>query len=277
MGSVVGGFVLPHNPLIFANPKGAKPDQHDRVMAAYAAIGQRIGELDASTVIAIGTDHYVMFGPTCLPSILIATGDLEGPLERLKGLDRMPIPNNTPLAEHLMQAGFDQGFDWAVAKTMTIDHSTAIPYHLCVKQNEGVPLIPIYLSCGVNPILNIHRARALGQMLRDAVEGWPEDERVVVIGSGGISHWVGEADMGRVNEDFDREILRSLEQGDIDALCALPDDYIIENGGNGAMEIRNFVCAMAAVDARRGEVIAYEPVPGWITGLGFAELYGPSA
>jgi protocatechuate 4,5-dioxygenase, beta chain len=30
---------------------------------------------------------------------------------------------------------------------------------------------------------------------------------------------------------------------------------------------------MAAVAPSRGETLAYEPVPAWITGLGFVELF----
>lgn len=273
MGKIVGGFVLPHDPLIFQNPKGAKPDQHERVMNAYAEIGRRIGALEATTAIVLGTDHYVMFGPGCLPALLIATGDLDGPLERLHGLDRMPIAENAALAGHIMNAGFEAGFDWAVAKTMTVDHSVAIPYFLSVKPAGDIPLIPIYLACGVAPLVRLARARALGRMLRDAVESFPADERVVILGSGGISHWVGEAEMGQVNEEFDREILALVEAADTDALVAYEDEDVMARGGNGALEIRNFVCAMEAVGANRGEVIAYEPVRGWITGLGFAQLH----
>ncbi len=273
MGDIVGGFVLPHNPLIFQNPKGAKPEQQAQVMEAYAEVGRRIEALGATSAIILGTDHYVMFGPGCLPSLLIATGDLDGPLERLQGMERKPIPNNPRLAEHIMESGFDAGIDWAVAKAMTVDHSIAIPYFMSVLPAGDIPIIPIYLACGVTPFVRMERARALGRVLKQAVASGPAEERVVVIGSGGISHWVGEAEMGKVNEAFDREILALIETADADALAAYSDEDVLARGGNGALEIRNFLCALEAVGARRGEVIAYAPVPGWITGLGFAQLH----
>ena len=53
----------------------------------------------------------------------------------------------------------------------------------------------------------------------------------------------------------------------------MPDAEILKQGGNGALEVRNFLCAMGALGPGvTGEVIAYEAVPAWITGLGFAEL-----
>ena len=95
---------------------------------------------------------------------------------------------------------------------------------------------------------------------------------MVSIGSGGISHWVGTAEMGKVAEDFDREILELGVKGDLAGLCAYSDEDILRRAGNGAMEIRNFACAMAALEQPVGEVIAYEAVPAWVTGLGFVQL-----
>lgn len=273
MSEIVGGFLMPHNPLMFGNPKGAKPEQRDAVMGAFAEIGRRISDLQATSAIIVGTDHYVLFGPKCLPLLLVAVGDLEGPLERIEGMDRSPIPSNQPLAAHIADFGRNAGFDWAIAKSMILDHSTAIPYHMSLRDFGNIPVIPIYQSCGVEPIVSLRRSRQLGEMLANAVSDWGDGERIVVIGSGGISHWVGESEMGRVNEDFDREVLGLVEDGDIEGLCGMSDEYIQENGGNGAMEIRNFVCAMAAVGCERGETIEYQPVRGWITGMGFAQLY----
>jgi len=273
VGEIVGGFLVPHDPLIFAAPDAAPAGQKKTVLGAYDQVAARIGELRTTTCLIIGSDHYILFGPNCLPSMLIAIGDVDGPVERLPGLERGPIENNEPLARHLFDSGRQAGFDWAVAKALTVDHAIAIPHQLCVKANPGVKTIPIYLNSGVEPAISLTRARELGTFMRQAIHAWRRDERVAVIGSGGISHWVGSAEMGRVNPDFDRSILNYVEACDIEALTRLDDDYVLENGGNGAREIRNFVCAMATVDPIRARTIAYEAVPQWITGLGFAELF----
>jgi protocatechuate 4,5-dioxygenase beta chain len=67
-------------------------------------------------------------------------------------------------------------------------------------------------------------------------------------------------------------VLDAVTRGDLEALVALTDEEILERGGNGAMEIRTYVCAMAATRAAGGHVIAYEPIPEWVTGMGLAEL-----
>ena len=63
-----------------------------------------------------------------------------------------------------------------------------------------------------------------------------------------------------------------IEAGDVEALIALSDAEVEEKAGNGALEIKNFICAMAMTPKARGRTIGYEPMPELITGLGFAEL-----
>jgi protocatechuate 4,5-dioxygenase beta chain len=270
MAKIVGGFCLPHDPLITGQAEAAPPEQAARVMAAFEAVRQGVERLRADTVIVIGDDHYAMFGPGCQPSILIGIGDLEGPIEPWLRIDRRHVANHPALAEHIMSFGFENGFDWAVAKTLSLDHSTMVPIHLSVPAEARV--IPVYIACGMTPLIRGKRCRELGRMIGDAVAAWPGDERVVILGTGGISHWVGMADMGKVNVEFDRKILDMVERGDVDGLVALSDQEIIDQAGNGALEVRNWIVAMAALPSCRASVIAYEPVVPWVTGLGFAEL-----
>lgn len=278
MASIVGGFVMPHEPGVFYMPREKWNDAQQRVRAAYAHIGERIGELGATTVIVVGADHYVLFGPGCLPSYLIGVGDVSGPYERFPEMAQGDIPNNTALAEHIARHGSEHGFDWAVAKTLRVDHSIGVPARLCAMPNTSVRgVVPVYLASGVAPLLPMRRAYALGGLIRSAVEAWPEDERVVVIGSGGISHWVGLPEMGQVNESFDRWVLDCVVRGDAESMMQLTDAQVFEQGGNGAWEIRNFLCAMGALPGNGGRVIAYEHGPQWVTGLGFAEVFGEPA
>jgi len=61
-----------------------------------------------------------------------------------------------------------------------------------------VRTIPIYTASAVTPLLRLKRALALGRMIGDAVAAFPGNDRVVVMGCGGISHRVGTSDMGEV-------------------------------------------------------------------------------
>lgn len=272
MATIIGGFLMPHDPLIPSMTDAPPPAQRDAVLNAFAAINQTLKERDADTVIIIGDDHYALFGPHCIPRCLIGIGDVEGPAEEWLGIARVPFLTNEPLARHIMTSGFADGVDWAFAKAITVDHAIAVPHHYAVKSNPKLRTIPVYLNCGVLPVIDSRRAQAIGQSIRRAIDSWPGDERVAVFGTGGISHWVGAAQMGQVNEAFDRRVLGLAEQGDVEALMAIGDAEILETAGNGALEIKNWICAMAILGDVRAEIMAYEPIREWICGCGFAEL-----
>ncbi|WP_297843656.1 protocatechuate 3,4-dioxygenase [Pseudomonas sp.] len=278
MGKIVGGFWMPHDPVMFVAPEAPAEAVRNKIWGAFEICAQRLVELEPTSVIIVGCDHFILFGPQCLPKYVIGTGDIDGPVESLPGLTRGPISNHQALAEHIVNDGEARGIDWTVARSFTVDHSFSIPQQMVVQPAERalgrtLPCIPIYLACGVDPYISLSRAADLGHQIQQAVASFAEHERVVIIGSGGISHWVGTAQMGQVAEDFDREILDLGVRGDLAGLTAYRDEEILERAGNGAMEIRNFACALAAVPNARGEVIAYEPVPEWVTGLGFVQLH----
>lgn len=274
MAEIVGAFCLPHDPYITAFTERAEPAQASRIFAAFEQVRQQIAQRHADTVIVIGDDHYALFGPQCQPQMLIAVGDLEGPLEPWLRIVRRPVRNNKALAAHILRRALDRDFDMAVSRSLVLDHSVMVPVHLAVP--DGTPVVPLYIASGVEPLISWKRCKELGGLLREAVESWPAAQRVVILGTGGISHWVGTAEMGQVNPEFDRMALDLVERGDTDAIAALSDERIVREGGNGALELRNWMVAMGAMPGCRGRVIAYEPMPEWVTGLGLVELELPA-
>ncbi|MDP3905909.1 protocatechuate 3,4-dioxygenase [Novosphingobium sp.] len=272
MAEIVGGFLLPHDPLVTADPDAPSKEQGDAVRNAFKHVAKRLEELAVDTVIVVGDDHYTVFGPQCLPRCLIVIGDAAGPIEPWVRLPQEPFRINQPLAEHIMQHGFDNGIDWAVAKSITLDHSTSLPIHLCFQDKPGISAIPVLINSGVEPLIPNRRCYQIGQAMREAVLAWDGPERVAIIGTGGISHWVGMKEMGRVNVEWDQMIMAAVERGDAEAIIALSDDEIIRESGNGGLEIKNWIVALGFVDRFRGEVIEYQAVHEWVTGCGFMEI-----
>ena len=58
MAEIVTAFLMPHDPLIAAEPDAAVPRQREAVMSAFAHIAKRLSEERIDTVITIGDDHY---------------------------------------------------------------------------------------------------------------------------------------------------------------------------------------------------------------------------
>lgn len=277
MGKIVGGFMVPHDPVMFVEPEAPPPDIRKRIWGAFEACAERLAPLDATSAVVVGADHYFNFGTGCLPQYLIGTGDVDGPLDVMPGLKRQIIPTSQPLAAFIAAHGQDHGFDWAVARAISVDHAVAIPDRLILDpvraRGQRIGMVPVYIAAGVDPYLSMRRAIELGGAIKAAVEAMPGDERVVIIASGGLSHWVGMPQMGQVNESFDREIMGYACAGDLAAMRDMTDAYILEHGGNGGMEIRQWAVAMGALPGARGEIIEYAPVPEWVTGLGFVQLF----
>lgn len=272
MAEIVGGFLVPHVPLISANPDSPPPEKRKIVMDAFATVNRRLNELNVDTVVIIGDDHYTLYGPQCVPRCLIGIGTIEGPVEPWVNIPRRPVQNDTGLAEHIMQEGFNHDVDWAVSKTLTLDHSIMLPYHLGVAKNSHIKVVPIYQSCAVEPLISSRRSRKIGAITGDAIRSYPSKTRVAIIGTGGLSHWVGMARMGDVNEEWDHKVLDLVRKGDLDALVAREEMETIDAAGNGALEIKNWIFAMAALGKTQFELIAYAPVREWVTGCAFVEL-----
>ena len=77
-----------------------------------------------------------------------------------------------------------------------------------------------------------------------------------------------------VNEAWDREVLDAFERGDVESLRAMTFDSIEAGGGHGGHEVLNWIAVMGAMKGAPAEILAYEPVPEWIGGMGYI-AYGP--
>jgi len=272
MAKIVGGFLFPHDPLIVTTPEAPPQAMRDGVANAFQRIRTRIKEIEADTVIVIGDDHYTMFSPACIPQALICMGDAHGPVEPWLGYPKVQFRVDQPLAQHILYHGLDNGVDWATAKSIDLDHSTSMPIHMCLHDQAQVQVVPVIINSGVEPLIRNKRCVEIGKAMRQAVESFEGNQRVAIFGTGGMSHWPGMAQIGRVNETWDRQVIEHVRTGNIDAIVAMSDDEIVENAGNGGLEIKNWLVALGFIGEYKAELIDYLPIPEWITGCGFMEL-----
>ena len=121
-------------------------------------------------------------------------------------------------------------------------------------------------NCAAPPLPAPRRCRQVGAFVGDFIRARPGAERVALIATGGLSHWVGTPETGRINPAWDQWVLDQITRGDLDPLARLSWDEIERDGGNGGQEIRNWIGLLGAIPGWKGEVLAYEPVAEWITG-----------
>ncbi|WP_426005245.1 hypothetical protein ACPFL9_00995 [Paenarthrobacter sp. NyZ202] len=273
MGKIVGAFAASHSPGVTGWPERAEPHKREAIEGAFAEARRRIEALEPDAIIAISVEHFTNFNFGNLPAFAIATADSYlGPvteeMSKFLQVEQHQYPGNGKLGRHIYEFAISSEFDPSLVEGgLDFDENFCVPFkHL--DPDSKYPLVPIIVN-GVNPPWpTAKRSYEFGEMLRRAVEAQDAVERVVVVGTGGLSHWVGLPEAGQVNEEFDRDFITRIESGDPEQLKSYSPKEI-DAAGNGAHEVRTWIAAAGAIGAPF-EVLAYEPVPEWLTGTAVA-------
>lgn len=270
MAVLSGVFATAHSPGLTGFPQRADPARRDAVMAGFAEAAKRIADIGPDAIVAVSVEHFTNFFLANLPAFAVVTSDRHlGPVTAEMGeflqIPQRHYPGAPDLAGHIYRYALAHDFDPALADGgFDFDENFCVPSRLL--QTEDIPVVPIVVN-GVNPPYPTpKRCYDFGRMLREAIEATQAARSVVVLATGGLSHWVGMPQAGQINEDFDRDFLIRLESGDATRLTDY-DDAVLDAAGNGAHEIRTWlVAAGAAGPGAPFETLAYEPVPEWLTG-----------
>ncbi|WP_033292638.1 hypothetical protein [Amycolatopsis jejuensis] len=272
-GEVVGAFAMSHAPGITGFPEKAEPAQRLAVTAALGEVRRRIEKLQPDAIIAVSVEHFTNFFLANLPAFAICTGDsYPGPvtpeMAEFLNVKQRTYPGAAELGRHLYHYALEADFDPSLVEGgLAFDENFCVPFEH-VDPHGRYPLAPIIVN-GVNPPWpTARRCLRFGQMLRAAVEAQSTYRRVVVVGTGGLSHWVGMPESGTINTGFDRDFLARLDSGNPERLVSYRPEEI-DLAGNGAHEIRTWLVTAGAA-AASFETLAYEPVSAWLTGTAVA-------
>ena len=119
---------------------------------------------------------------------------------------------------------------------MSVDHGVMSFLPMLTDTRWPVPIVPLAVNVIQHPVPTARRLYKLGQAFRRAVESYPKDMRVVVFGTGGLSHQLQGARFGFVNPDWDNEFLDRLES-DPEPLAGLSHREYMERGGTEGIEM----------------------------------------
>jgi 2,3-dihydroxyphenylpropionate 1,2-dioxygenase len=87
----------------------------------------------------------------------------------------------------------------------------------------------------------------------------------------GVNFVAGTSKRRPLNPEWDKSLLDALVNGNLASLDHIQDEEITATAGRGAHEVRSWVAALAAIQARaayKADVLFYAPIPEWITGMG---------
>ncbi|NBM15449.1 3-carboxyethylcatechol 2,3-dioxygenase [Streptomyces sp. GC420] len=173
---------MSHSPLLeYADPPA---DVTAAVDAAFDQARAFVRDYDPTLVVPFAPDHYNGFfydlmPPFCIGYEALGVGDYgsaEGPLD---------VP--TAVAERLAEWVAERDLDIAISRRMEVDHGAIQPLEILFNGIDTVPAIPVFINGVAKPFVKMARVRKLGEAIGSFLATL-DDERVLVIGSGGLSH-----------------------------------------------------------------------------------------
>jgi aromatic ring-opening dioxygenase catalytic subunit (LigB family) len=270
MAELVEVIAASHGPLIARDWAKVLPAHKERLTAGFDALGARMKRAKPDVIVVVSPDHWINFFMDNMPNVCIGVGEEhDGPPEPfLKDFPWRPVPGHPGFANHLYETALDNEFEPAVSHRMALDHGFCIP--LWRMNLETLPrIVPLVVNALEPPMPRVSRCLAWGKLVAKAVASYPENIRVAVLATGGLSHSIGEATMGAIDEKFDRECIKRLQDGSETPLV----DFLereMSAAGNGSHECRNWVVAHGAAGSRGFKLVDYIAVPEVYVGCGFA-------
>lgn len=183
-------------------------------------------------------------------------------------IPRARIPGNEGLSLRIIEEVL-QTSDVGYAQEWKFDHGIAVPLHLLTPDND-LPIVPVNINCQAPPLPTLHRTWELGRALRRAIDKMPE--RIALISTGGTSHWPCTPDTGRINLEWDREVLDRILNTRKQELLSYVDKETYAKAGQGAFELRTSLCVAAACEGAVGTLWFAEPMPMFATTCVIATL-----
>ncbi|HXJ52425.1 MAG TPA: class III extradiol dioxygenase family protein [Burkholderiales bacterium] len=276
MGKIVGGIGLSHVPSVgpVVDRNRTQEPAWKPLFDAYVPVREWLAQLKPDVAIVVYNDHAADFGFDKYPTF--ALGVAERYAIGDEGFGTRPLPEvkgDLDLSIHLSEALiYEHEFDLTLCQEIAVEHGFLVPMNLCFPHGQGqeamrgwpVRAIPLQVNVIQHPLPTARRCFRLGYALRAAVESYPVDARVVVMGTGGMSHQLQGRRFGHVNEAFDQWFLDRLES-DPAALAGITHQKIMEEAGAEAVELIMWLTMRGAARGKRVHRHYYAPMT---TGMG---------
>jgi len=190
----------------FASPQRA--EQETNVRAAFEKMAAEVKAFDPTLIITFGPDHFNGFFYDLMPSFCVgiratAAGDWNYGAEN----NKINVPEETAL--NLVRRVLDEGVDVAYSYRMQANHGVTQPLHfLCDGQLDRYPTIPVFINGAAAPMPTTKRTVALGRAIGQFIKSLNlENERVLILGTGGLSHDPPTPQMGSVPPEVEEFLI----------------------------------------------------------------------
>jgi len=307
VSELIGMVGISHSPFATLLPPPDPAAPGGRFLADARRVAAAVAALAPDAVVVIGPDHFHANFYDAMPPFVLGVEEAEafGDFGSRSG----PLPVASALAWAIHDGLSRDGFDIALSYALTVDHGIVQSYDM-VRGPADPALVPLVVNTAGPPLPSMPRCVALGRSLGAAIRA-ADAGRVLIVASGGLSHWLppndprdasvtaerraamihGRRDVrafaaarepgvralagnpdAQVNAAWDTWFLKQLVTADLDAVTSLGDEGLEDRAGSGGHEIRTWLAGFAAA-GRPLAWTSYEPVPEWITGMGIGTTF----
>ena len=196
-----------HSPLMeFASPQEKRQEQ--AVRDAFDTLAAEVKAYDPTLIITFGPDHFNGFFYDLMPSFCVGIrATAAGDWDYGKDNNHINVPEDTAI--DLVRRVLDEGVDVAYSYRMQADHGVTQPLHfLCGGHLDRYPTIPIFINGAAAPMPTTKRTVALGRAVGQFIKSLNlENERVLILGTGGLSHDPPTPQMGSVPPEVEEFLI----------------------------------------------------------------------
>jgi protocatechuate 4,5-dioxygenase beta chain len=272
MAKIIGGVATSHVPAIGAAIDLGKTetDYWKPMFDGYIPSKKWMADTRPDVAILVYNDHATAFSLEIIPTFAIGVAEEFPPADEGWGPRKVPVvKGHSDLAWHLAESLILDEFDMTMVNEMPVDHGLTIPLNLMCGEPREWPcqVIPIAVNVVQYPPPTGKRCFDLGRAIRRAVESFDQDLRVVVFGTGGMSHQLHGERAGLINRDFDTRFLDDLT-ADPQRLVQLPHIEYVREAGSEGIEMVMWLIMRGALSDDAKEVYRFYHIPASNTAVG---------
>jgi protocatechuate 4,5-dioxygenase beta chain len=272
VAKIIAGVASSHVPAIGAaiDNKQTEEPYWKRVFSGFEKSKEWMEKTKPDVAIIVYNDHASAFSVEIVPTFALGCAEEFPPADEGWGPRPVPVVKGHPeLASHIAQSVILDEFDLTICNKMEVDHGLTVPMNLLFgsPQEWPCPVIPLAVNVVLYPPPTAHRCYMLGKAIRSAVESYPEDLRVVIFGTGGMSHQISGPRAGLINSKFDKAFLDNLTK-DPKKLTNISHLEFMREAGAEGIEMVMWLIMRGALEDKVDEVYRFYTVPASNTAVG---------
>lgn len=225
-------------------------------------------------VVIFHNDHGLNFFLDKMPTFAVGAAPEYRNADEGWGIPTLPaIGGELDLSWHLIETLVEREFDVVSCQEMVVDHAVTLPLKLLWPEGDcPVQIVPICINTVQLPLPTARRTYALGRAVGEAIHSWSGDKKVLVIGSGGLSHQLDGERAGFINKAFDLQFIDSM-QSNPEWATQFSIHELVEQTGTQGIELLSWLAMRGALSSagtarvRKVHGNYYIPISNTATGL----------